>query len=385
MDWTNTYNQLKTEFPDLEIYKNHPLAPYTTLKIGGPADIFIHTKTSEQLIKALNFTSKLVNNFTDKNGEEINFSARNHVNEAQRVSTTKIELPSKNITILGNGSNVLISDLGVHGIVIKNSSANIEILEKIDAQKKAELISAHRTENEPTKYLDFSKLDYDESDCPKIKVKIDSGVNLPFAINELISKGVTGLQWFAYIPGTVGGAVFGNIHGGKYHFSDYIDSVETFDLNSGDFKTFKKDDLTWDYDHSYFQSHPNLIIISVTLNLYLGDSNKAKLVVDEWIKQKSPVQQINSAGSVFKNPNFEDCQRIWGEQKSAGWIIDHELNLKGKTVGQAQISPTHANFIVNLGNATAKDYLDLVKLIQSEASKKFNLELEPEIKMLGEF
>jgi UDP-N-acetylmuramate dehydrogenase len=357
----------------MDFLKNHPLAPYTTLKIGGPADYFINPKTPEEFIKVLS--------------EAINFSERS--TPEGTPSTEKIELRSGlPITILGNGSNVLISDSGIRGFVIKNSSQSIEILDKNHSpnlKPPTPSISTHRTENEPDKYLDFTKIDYDESDCPTSLVKLSSGTPLPYTINYLINQGLTGLQWFAYIPGTIGGAVYFNIHGGTHHFSEYVDSIEVFDLSTSHLLLLTSSQLSWDYDQSYFQSHPELVITSVTLKLYQGDSSRAKLTALAWIQQKTKVQPMNSAGSVFKNPSLKDCLALWGEQKSSGWIIDHELNWKGKSLGGAQISPIHANFIVNTGSATATDYYTLAKSIQAEVLKRFNLKLDMEVKLLGEF
>ena len=94
---------------------------------------------------------------------------------------------------------------------------------------------------------------------------------------------------------------------------------------------------------------------------------------------------MNSAGSAFANPQLEDCLRVWGEQKSAGWIIDHELGWKGKQVGGAQISLQHSNFIVNTGSATAQDVKNLINEVQAEVEKRFQVKLVPEIKFLGKF
>jgi len=335
----------------MDIQKNIPLAPYTTVKIGGPADFFTHIKNSSEFLEAIKY------------GKDNN-------------------LP---ITILGNGSNVLISDSGIRGLVIKNDSNNFSILDTPVESQKLDKISTHRTEENPTKYLNFGALDYDESDKPRVLVKIDSGCLLSQSINQLIDQGITGLQWFGYIPGTIGGAVYSNIHGGAYHFSDFIESVEVFDLQDKSIKNLKKSEIIWDYDSSSFQQNSNLIIISVTLSLFKGDTVRAKETVAAWIKQKSYVQLMNSIGSVFKNPSLEVCLPIWGEQKSTGWIIDNELHLKEYAIGDAQISPLPANFIINNGHATASDYLKLIKYIQVQALEKLNLTLEPEIKFLGQF
>lgn len=354
MNYDSIFEKLKTAFPKTKIFQNHPLASYTTVKIGGPADIFIDCQNTQQLIDVLQFIYK-----------------------------NKLETP----TILGCGSNVLISDSGIKGIVIHNVSQNIKILspQKCQENKINEKIDTQRKENDPQKYLNFNSLDYDESSQPQIEVEIDSGVLLPYAINYLISQKITGLQWFAYIPATIGGSIYSNIHGGKYHIADYLKELTVFNQQTGNIETINKKDIPWGYDYSFFQENHHLIILSATLNLYLGDYVKAKQVVNSWINQKSLVQPMNSAGSVFKNPSLKDCQKIWGEQKSTGWIIDHELNWKDKQIGNAQISPLHANFIVNNGQATAEDYYSLAKSIQTEVYNRFKLKLEFEIKFLGKF
>jgi UDP-N-acetylmuramate dehydrogenase len=111
----------------------------------------------------------------------------------------------------------------------------------------------------------------------------------------------------------------------------------------------------------------------------------AQQVSAAWIDQKSKVQPMNSAGSAFANPSLETCQKLWGEQKSTGWIIDHELNLKGFAIGDAQISLQHSNFIVNRGHATATDYYQLVKHVQKLVHDHFGFDLVPEVKFLGKF
>lgn len=365
---------LQSTFPDLFIKANHPLATYTTLKIGGPADIFIHTKTQKEFIDVLKFISSEAKGFSDRN-------IRGDFAEG-REDRKKL-LPS--VIILGNGSNVLISDSGIRGIVIKNTSSDIAIDSNKNDNNSFTATYTQRMENEPDKYLDFTKLNYDESSLPTSLATLSSGTPLPFAINYLLDHGLTGLQWFAYIPGTIGGATWYNLHGGSYHFADYIDSVTTFDLLSGQTKTFSKQELDWSYEHTYFQQHPELIIISTVLRLFHGDTALAKQVRDAWIAQKVKVQPMNSAGSCFANPSLSDCQKVWGEQKSTGWIIDHELGWKGKTVGGAQISLQHSNFIVNTGTATATDYYTLLADIQNEVETRFGIKLVAEVHLLGQF
>ena len=285
----------------MEIFQNHPLAPYTTVKIGGPADTFIITDTTEEFIEVLKKYHPL--------------------------------------TILGNGSNVLISDSGIRGTVVKNRASKIEYL-------------------------------------PENRVRVDSGVQLPFLISDTVNHSLSGLEEFSYIPSTIGGAIFGNIHGvNKNNFDKFVEEIEVFDLKTNSLVNFSVDKLHWDYDYSDFQNNSGWIIISVTIKLTPGDSTISKQSIAEIITKKTATQSMNSLGSVFKNPPND----------SAGRIIDQELNLKGFQLNQVQVSPTHANFIVNLGTGTATDYLALIKKIQSEAKSKLNIDLEPEIKFLGNF
>lgn len=286
----------------METIKNCPLAPYTTVKIGGSADTIIITHSKDEFIEAL------------KNSA----------------------LP---LTILGNGSNTLISDSGIKGTVIKNSANQIE-------------------------YLDNGL------------VKCDSGVQLPFLITDTINHSFSGLEEFAYIPSTLGGAIFGNIHGAnKNNFSTLISEIEVFDLETKNINIYTCDQLKWSYDYSEFQDNPSWVILSVTLKLSPGNSESSLRIVKDLVSLKSQNQPMNSLGSVFKNP----------QNDSAGRIIDQELNLKGFRQGDAQVSPLHANFIVNLGHATATDYLAIIKKIQKETKDKLNIDLEPEIKFLGNF
>jgi UDP-N-acetylmuramate dehydrogenase len=311
MDLNQIYSELKSAFPSLEIYQNHPLAPYTTIKIGGPADIFIHTKSSNEFKKVLEFLNGADNVFSSVASERI----------LRQVASEEKTIIKPNITIIGNGSNVLISDSSIRGVVIKNDSSEIEIL----------------SEN---------------------KVKVASGVQLSQLINFTLDHNLLGLENFAYIPSTIGGAIAGDIHGvDKTIFSQFIETTEKY----------------------------NDVSISTILNLTPGDSTNALQKVQEIIQKKSAGQPMNSLGCVFKNPSESVCLPIWHEIKPAGWIIDNELKLKGKSIGDAQISPLHANFIVNNGHCTAANYLALVHLIQSQMQEKFGFQFDLEIKLLGEF
>lgn len=354
------FSLLRDALPQkINLQGNISLAPFTTLKIGGPAEVLVVTHKQSELFTVLKVVSKLLKNN---------------------------QLSLEQFRILGLGSNIVISDQGLPGLTIINKASQIKVHPKVH-QPSAPFQSTYtqRQENEPEKYLDFSKINYDESGLPYQEATIQSGTPLPLAVNQTISLGLTGLQWFAYIPGTVGGAVFQNIHGGSYHFSDFVSSVKVFNLLTGKTELLRQGQLSWSYETSSFQSQSRLVILATTLKLFRGDPALAKNVVAAWIAQKSKVQPMNSPGSCFANPPLDVCQKIWGEQKSAAWIIDHELNLKGFSIGDAQISLQHANFFVNQGHATAADYKKLVDYVQNLVKEKFNLVLIPEVRFLGSF
>ena len=330
--------------------KNEPLAPYTTLRIGGQADFFFRATTEAQIIAA--------------------------VKEAKRL-----KLP---VTLLGWGSNALIGDKGIRGLVIKNETSELKIGKTLAPRslKKADVPRWQGDKEKGTFKYEFGDLNYDESEVPRVKVTLSSGFPLPRVINELLALGITGLQWFARIPGTIGGAVHNNIHGGTHFFSEFVDSVKVINSEGGVVKLGAKE-LGLAYDQSRFHDSKE-IILSVTLNLFRGDGERAKAVAFEWAKRKS-LQPPRSAGCTFKNISNEDKKRLELPTTSAGYIIEHVLKMGGFKVGDAAVSVAHHNFIVNNGKATAADYLIVLREIQARTKKELGIELETEIILLGEF
>lgn len=252
---------------------NEPLSLHTTFKIGGPAQYFYKATSTKDLVAA--------------------------IKQAQ-----KHDLPC---LVIGHGSNILVSDQGIKGLVIHNQTQQIKLK-------------------------------------PNHQAELDSGVFLPKAIFYLINQGLTGLEVFSGIPATVGGATAVKMHGVDCNWEDFIVSVNRYEA----------------------------VILSVVLQLQSGDKAAAlaKAKAIQFNKRHQPQQ---SAGCIFKNPPGQ----------SAGAIIDNQLKLKGTKIGQAQISVKHANFIENLGQATAADVIKLIQLVKSEAKEKLNLNLELEIGLLG--
>jgi len=343
-------------------FLDEPLSKHTTLRIGGPADVLYRAKNIEELIRVIRRANEL-------------------------------SIP---VTILGWGSNVLVSDKGIRGLVIKNETGEIEISKDVPSptaitvpplrkykEGTKKILSRWQSDSEKGTFkYEFGDLDYDESGFPRVRVSMDSGVSLPKAINSLIEEGVTGLQWYARIPGTIGGAVFNNIHGGTHFISEVIKSVRTIN-KSGVIKEFSGKELGLAYDKSRFHDSEE-IILEVEFELFKGDVLRAKEVAMEWAKRKS-LQPPRSAGCTFKNISNGDKERLNFPTTSAGYIVEHVLKLGGRKVGGAKISTAHHNFIVNDGGATARDYMELLNLIRDETKKMLKIDLVPEMILLGEF
>jgi UDP-N-acetylmuramate dehydrogenase len=331
-----------------KLKKDEPLSWHTFLKIGGPADWYYEADNSEEFLKAI----KVARSF------------------------------GVSITMLGDGSNVLVSDEGIRGLVLVNKSGKINILEKSGSGKDTNK-PMHRWESDSevgTFKYEFKDLDYDESDSPRVKVNMESGVKLPKAIDYLLDKGITGLQWYAGIPGTIGGAIFNNIHGGTHFISEVLLSVRIVD-KKGKINETKIDEMGVDYDKSRFQESGE-IIIDGTFSLFKGDVNKARFVREEWAKRKS-LQPRNAPGCAFHNLTQEQKSRLKIPTTSTGFVIEHLLKMSQYCVGDACVSEKHHNFIVNKGKATAQDYLAVMKKIYKKAKNELGITLVPEIFLLG--
>jgi UDP-N-acetylmuramate dehydrogenase len=349
----NKYAVLTNALDPKYVKLNEPLAKHTTVKIGGPADIWYEAQTTAEFIKAIRLAREL-------------------------------EIP---ITIIGRGANVLISDNGIRGLVLKNSSKQIEVTgestiketQELEVEMEARWESVTSESGGRTMY-EFKDLDYDESGLPKVEVKVDSGVDMPFAINYLLSQGLTGLQWYARIPGTLGGWIHNNVHGGSHFITEVIKNVQVLTENN-EIKEYSKQELGLGYDQSRFH-HSNEIILSATLELYKGDQARARAVFTEWAKRKS-IQPPISVGCIFQNISQAQKAEFNYPTTSVGYIVEFVLQMKGFRIGDAAISTMHHNFIENKGSATAADYLAVIKEIQKRSKEQLGIELKPEIFFYG--
>jgi len=293
---------MKIEEHLLTIQKNVYLKNYTTFKIGGPAKYFFEAKTKEDLIKGIEVAKKR-------------------------------EMP---FFILGGGSNLLVSDRGYKGLIIK---------------------------------IQMTKSKYQNT-----KISAEVGLPLRQLLWQTLKNNLAGLEWAVGIPGTVGGAIRGNAGAFGGSVADVVKSVGVYDVKNRKLKILKNKDCKFDYRESIFKKKPNLIILSAELQLKKGDKKKIKEKMKEYLDYRKETQPLSfpSAGSIFKNPpGF-----------SAGELIE-KCGLKGKKSGNVKVSEKHANFIVNLGNGKAKEVIKLIKLIKQKVKNKWNIELEEEIQYLG--
>ena len=257
----------------------------------------------------------------------------------------KVKLP---YLVLGRGSNVLISDKGIRGAVI-SLRENLERVELKEEQREA-------------------------------LVYVEAGADLPALAAQMLKKGYGGLENLSGIPGSVGGAILMNAGAYGKEIFEVIESVEV--IREGEIKTLKREEIAYRYRGTDLERD---IILSCNLRLKkLSAEEQAKAMENRkmWMEKRRSTQPLTlpNAGSIFKNPLPDEE----GKPRYAGALIE-ACGLKGKRVGDAQISEKHANFIVNLGNAKASDVMALIELARAEVKRKFDITLELEIKLLGEF
>ncbi len=306
----------------LNFQQNIPLAPYTTFKIGGPADYFVVVTQSEETLEALRWAQE------------------------QQLR----------VFILGGGSNVLFPDEGYRGLVIK--------------------------------------LDYQQLVINNELVTVGAGYILASLVTETIKAGLIGLEFAAGIPGSVGGAVVGNAGTYGHDMHDVLDFIKYIDVDTLQAKHMNTTDGDFSYRHSTFKEH-NYVITEVALCLKKGDTAVSQALIDERLatrKAKHPTEP--SAGCIFKNIQMDqidtskltaqglDLQPFEIHKKiPAGFLID-SLDLKGKTIGGAQVSPKHANYIINTGLATADNIITLASFIKQQVRDTYGIQLQEEVRFV---
>ncbi len=321
------FEKLKEVLPEAQ--KNVPLKDYTTYKIGGPAEYFFIAKSKDDLIKA-----------------------------AKAAKSLKLSL-----FVLGGGSNILASDKGAKGLVVKIQTNGIKI----------------------------------ENENPAGKVVYaEAGATLNDLVSFCAQNSLAGAEWAAGIPGTVGGAIFGSAQafGGK--MTDAVKSVSVFNTKTFEIKNFLKSQCGFSLKNSIFKKNKNLLIVSALLQFENGSRQEIAGKIAGYLKYRKNGQPLScpSAGCVFVNPEkkiknknlLEKFPEFSEFNKKgaipAGYLIQ-KAGLAGKKIGKAQISQKHSNFIINLGGAKAKDVLSLINMAKQKVKKVFGVSLIAEVQLLG--
>lgn len=289
------------------IARGQALAPHTTFRIGGPAEYFWRVHSRAELIQA-----------------------------AQWGRAQALE-----IFILGNGSNILVCDAGVRGLVIENHADAIEMA----PDEKGETL----------------------------RVTAESGAPLPGLANRLARQGWRGLEWAVGIPGAVGAAIVTNAgaHGGA--IGDCVIRAEILDAQN-EIRWWARAELQYEYRNSFLKRHPHqYIVLRAEFELARADAADCIARMNQYAAQRRKTQPTDaSVGSMFKNPPGDYAGRLI---EAAGF--------KGMRVGNVQVSNVHANFFVNRGGATANDVLELIEIVKKGVREKFKVDLELEIELVG--
>jgi len=300
MEFREFYQVLGEKIKDGQFCLDEPLQKHTTWKVGGPVDILYRPHDPEECANVLQLAAEY-------------------------------QVP---VTILGAGSNVLVADQGLRGLVIVTEG--------------------------------FRKISWEQH-----QVIAGSGVLLSHLSRLAADQGLSGLEFAAGIPGSLGGAVVMNAGAYGYSMEQLIVNVKTIDL-AGKRKEYYQEDLAFAYRYSIFKQRQELIT-EVKLTFQPGNIAKIKEQMNKYLmmrREKQPLELPN-AGSVFKN-----------SRQGAGRLIE-SIGVKGWRVGDAQISEKHANFIVNLGQAKASEIRELIREVQIAVKEKCGIDLETEVVFLG--
>ena len=302
----NQYCSYKDLFKDIysedSIKVNEPMKNHISFKVGGPADILLEPSNDMQVIKTIKICR-------DNNVPYM---------------------------IIGNGSNLLVKDGGIRGVVIKLSGLN-------------------------------------SVNVDKNYITAGAGVVLKEVSDVALDNSLTGFEFASGIPGSVGGAVFMNAGAYDGEMKNIINSVTVLDKNDN-IITLPKEKLEFGYRTSNIKTE-DYIVLSAQFELQLGDKDKINNRIEELTQKRVEKQPLEyaSAGSTFKRP----------EGYFAGKLIQ-EAGLKGFSVGDAEVSQKHSGFVINTGNATAQDVLDVIKHVQDEVKNQFGVELKTEVRIIGE-
>ena len=342
-------NRLKAVFAKVD--HDEPLSRHTTLGVGGPARWFATATSIEQM----------------QSGLQLAHDAG---------------VPA---FILGRGSNVIVSDQGFAGLVIRNRAQHWKIVEAPARSPRAgrdSPISPARLAALGEQYYRVDDLMYSEAEAPAVIVQVESGARIEPLMKALLRRGITGLQWFAGIPASVGGAVYMNMHGGYHFFGEVVVRALLYDTRTSEdkLKIVTHGYFQFDYDSSIL-AQTREAVLWVQLELQYGDVARARETAVEWARRKA-LQPQKSAGCIFRNLSPAEQKQLDLPTPSIGYLVEHVLKLKGARRGDAIISPRHAAFIENLGHASTQEVKELITLVKSKAKDELGLELIEEVEYL---
>ncbi len=303
---------LRDAFGPERVQQDARLAPLTTFKVGGPADWLLELHGGEELRTAAAI--------------------------AREAGVT--------LTVLGGGSNVLVSDSGVRGIVVRVHGGDVRALDATT-------------------------------------VRADAGVTINGLVRWTIGRGIAGLEAWAGTPGTVGGAVFGNAHFRGRLISELVARV-TLVTAAGAIADVPVSDMEFGYDYSRLH-RTREVVVSADFHVTSAEPSVLRAVARESLAFRKRTQPLESAsaGCIFQNPDPSRDRVPDGIPPSAGALVDR-AGMKGVREGAARVSPTHANFIVNEGGATAHEIRTLIERCKREVAARFGVTLREEIVYLGE-
>jgi UDP-N-acetylmuramate dehydrogenase len=309
----------------MEFKENESLAHHSSFRIGGPAKLYVEAATVADVVAA-----------------------------QERAETEKLP-----IFVFSGGSNVLFSDTGFPGVVVRIAIRGIQ------------------TRGDGS-------------------VSVGAGEKLTDLVTAACDAGLSGLERLSGVPGSVGGAIRGNAGAFGTETGKLVASVKAFDRKTGEVRELNRDECGFGYRMSTFKNDPDLIVLSAEFKLSPGHDPESLRDTSEEIvstrEEKHP-QDVFSAGSFFMNPVVDDQElreeftRDAGkppkdERLPAGWLID-QVGLRGKTIGHAKISEMHPNYILNTGGATAEEVLTLVSIVKQKIRDELNVQMHPEVQFVG--
>jgi UDP-N-acetylmuramate dehydrogenase len=308
------------------VIEREPMSKHTSFRVGGAARLYVVASTPEAIIEAVE-------------------------------TARKMNIP---FYVYGGGSNLLVSDEGFEGLIVQAANRGI----KIDGET----------------------------------ITVDAGAITALVARQSVDAGLTGFEWAIGVPGTIGGAVYGDAgcYGGEMR--NVVVSVDAYRLRDGQRVTLTKEECGFGYRTSIFKHEPHLIFSCVLRLAKSQDAAASKKKIEDIMAQRKDKQPLeaSSAGCVFKNFEFKNEKEldilkrhldvpqsmIDKKQIPVGWLID-QAGMKGKTMGEVEVSSKHGNFFINKGKARAQDILALISLVKMKVRDDLGIELQEEAQYVG--